>query len=213
MSRERRKTITCPKCGKESNYIIWDSLNGDLNPDAKRRLIEGTLFDYNCPHCGHQGNVDYEILYHDMTHHVMVYYVHEDSVEKTLGMFSNVEEKMGISMTGYRKRIVTNQNALREKAIIFENELDDRIIELIKLFYLANAQKQFPDANITEAFFWMDHGKYNLQLIGDQLLGAEISADLYKSLKNEYAEKFNAAVDNQCMIDIDWAYDLLEEEG
>ena len=37
---------------------------------------------------------------------------------------------------GYRKRIVTNQNALREKAIIFENELDDRVVELIKLLYL-----------------------------------------------------------------------------
>ena len=56
---------------------------------------------------------------------------------------------------GYRKRIVTNQNALREKAIIFENELDDRVVELIKLLYLLNSvytrsgQNGTPNSNAT----------------------------------------------------------------
>lgn len=54
---------------------------------------------------------------------------------------------------GYRKRIVTNQNALREKAIIFENELDDRVVELIKLLYLLDVQDKFPEVNIVEGYF------------------------------------------------------------
>lgn len=164
MSKERKEIVTCPKCNKESDYIIWESLNGDLDPEAKKELMDGTLFQFNCPHCGHQCNVDYGMLYHDMAHQVMVYYVSEDSVEKTQKMFSDIDGKIGIPMPGYRKRIVTNQNALREKAIIFENELDDRVIELIKIFYLANAQERFPDANVEAAFFLIHDGNTSYSL-------------------------------------------------
>ena len=211
MSIERKEIVTCPKCSKESDYIIWESLNGDLNPEAKQELMDGTLFQFNCPHCGHQCNVDYGMLYHDMAHQAMVYYVSENSVEKTKKMFSDTDEKIGIPMPEYRKRIVTNQNALREKAIIFENELDDRVIELIKLFYLANAQERFPDANVVAAFFLIHDRKYIIQFIGDQSLSAEITAEFYKSIENEYADELAAAGDEQCIINAGWANKFLEE--
>ncbi|MBN3018528.1 hypothetical protein JXX18_22545, partial [Ruthenibacterium lactatiformans] len=69
-------------------------------------------------------------------HQTMIYYVSENSVEEIQKMFSDKDGESGFLIPGYRKRIVTNQNALREKAIIFENELDDRVVELIKLLYL-----------------------------------------------------------------------------
>ena len=68
----------------------------------------------------------------------------------------------------YRKRRVTNQNALREKAIIFENELDDRVVELIKLLYLFDVQDIFPEVNIVEAYFLVLEGKYIIQFMGEK---------------------------------------------
>ena len=35
MSLRRKKTVACPKCNKESDYLFWESLNGDLDPEAK----------------------------------------------------------------------------------------------------------------------------------------------------------------------------------
>ena len=44
MSKERIQKITCPECGQEIEMVIWDSLNGDLDPEAKAQLLNGTLF-------------------------------------------------------------------------------------------------------------------------------------------------------------------------
>ena len=65
MSLRRKKTVACPKCNKESDYLFWESLNGDLDPEAKTQLIDGTFFQFKCPHCGHECKVDYGMLYHD----------------------------------------------------------------------------------------------------------------------------------------------------
>ncbi|MFQ7727123.1 MAG: CpXC domain-containing protein, partial [Ruthenibacterium lactatiformans] len=59
MSLRRKKTVACPKCNKESDYLFWESLNGDLDPEAKTQLIDGTFFQFKCPHCGHECKVDY----------------------------------------------------------------------------------------------------------------------------------------------------------
>ena len=37
MSIERTEIITCPKCGKNSSFTIWDSLNTMLDPEGKEK--------------------------------------------------------------------------------------------------------------------------------------------------------------------------------
>lgn len=75
MSMERKETITCPECGHTQDFIIWQTLNGDLDSEAKQQLLDGTLFRFECDKCGHKSNVNYGILYHDMRHQAMIYYV------------------------------------------------------------------------------------------------------------------------------------------
>ena len=137
-------------------------------------------------------------------------YVDEDSVEQAIESMYGAEGKMGIEMPGYRKRVVTDQNALREKAIIFENELDDRVIEIIKLIYLANASKQFPENNIKEVYFLVADGKYILEFIGDRPLSAEVSTSMYDSIKTDFAERLEAAGNREPIINISWASEFLK---
>jgi len=212
MSMERKETITCPECGHTQDFIIWQTLNGDLDPEAKQQLLDGTLFRFECNKCGHKSNVDYGILYHDMMHQAMIYYVDENSVEQAIESMYGAEDKMGIEMPGYRKRVVTDQNALREKAIIFEHELDDRVIEIIKLFYLANASKQFPEAKIKEVYFLVTDGKYILEFIGDRPLSAEVSTSMYDSIKTDFAERLESAGNKEPVINISWASAFLKSE-
>lgn len=212
MSMERKETITCPECGHTQDFIIWQTLNGDLDPEAKQQLLDGTLFRFECDKCGHKSNVDYGILYHDMMHQAMIYYVDENSVEQAIESMYGAEDKMGIEMPGYRKRVVTDQNALREKAIIFEHELDDRVIEIIKLFYLANASKQFPEAKIKEVYFLVTDGKYILEFIGDRPLSAEVSTSMYDSIKTDFAERLESAGNKEPVINISWASAFLKSE-
>ena len=212
MSKERRETVTCPECGNVQNFIVWQSLNGDLNPEAKQQLLDGTLFRFVCSKCGYTSHVDYNMLYHDMTHKAMIYYVKEEFVEQTIDAMTDAENKMGVAMSGYRKRIVTDQNTLREKAIIFEHGLDDRVIEIIKFIYLANANENFPEAKIKTIYFLMVDDKYTLALIGDSQLSAEISNNMYDEVKAEFVERLETADDNGFIaVDVRWAMDFLKE--
>lgn len=212
MSMERKESVTCPECGQEQDFIVWHSLNGDLDPEAKQRLLDETLFHFECSNCGHKNNVNYGMLYHDMSNRAMVYFVDEDSIGETLATINNTENKIGIPMPGYRKRIVTDQNALCEKAIIFDQKLDDRVIEIIKLIYYSNASKQVPDANIDAVYFLVADGKYILQFIGDKSLSAEVPVEMYEKIKSDFAEQLENAGDKDTLVNLRWASEFLKRE-
>ena len=99
---------------------------------------------------------------------------------------------------------------MREKAILFEHGLDDRVVEIIKLFYYANACEQFPEANITAVYFGVADGKYILEFIGDSPLRAEIPVEMYEELKRDFAEQLEAAGDKEVLINPDWASEFLK---
>jgi len=72
MSSFTNQKIECPQCGTEGNFTVWQSVNVDLNPDLKSKVLDGSLFEWTCPQCGKTFNVPYTFLYHDMTHNFMV---------------------------------------------------------------------------------------------------------------------------------------------
>lgn len=210
MSRKSTETLNCPKCGHANDFIIWHSLNGDLNPEAKQQLFEDSLFHFDCRNCGEKITVDYGMLYHDMTHRVMIYYVDENSVAQAQQTMSDGAKMMGMEEHGYRYRIVTNRNSLREKARIFDHNLDDRMVEIIKLVYYAKACDQFPDETITDVYFWVDDGKYILEFICDKPLIAEIADSEYNSIKEDFIERLEGADDKETIIDMQWALNFMK---
>jgi len=72
MSSFRNRKITCPACNKEGSYTVWDSVNVDLHPELKSKVMDGSLFTWVCPNCKKSFNAPYSFLYHDMTHDFMV---------------------------------------------------------------------------------------------------------------------------------------------
>ena len=39
MSKISEETIKCPKCGKESKFVMWSSINTVLNPEIKKKVL------------------------------------------------------------------------------------------------------------------------------------------------------------------------------
>ena len=72
MSSFRNIKITCPDCNTEGTYTVWDSVNVDLDPELKSKVMDGSLFTWVCPNCKKSFNAPYSFLYHDMTHNFMV---------------------------------------------------------------------------------------------------------------------------------------------
>lgn len=51
MSRHSMEKITCPKCGCESDFMIWSSINTVLDPEMFAKVRTGEAFAFTCPEC------------------------------------------------------------------------------------------------------------------------------------------------------------------
>ncbi|GAB1420809.1 CpXC domain-containing protein [Anaerolineales bacterium] len=68
-------TIQCPSCGQPFQMNIRTVIDTNDDPEAKIRLIEGTLNAQTCPNCGHLARANTPILYHDASHELLLAYV------------------------------------------------------------------------------------------------------------------------------------------
>ncbi len=127
MSKQAEKKIKCERCGLEQTFIIWESLNVTLDPGQKRELLEGKFTYFICKNCQWSSRIVYPLLYHDMGKRFMIWLWtgSNDPTNEQLLDFRLV--------SSYQYRLVTSIEELIEKILIFDQGLDDRIIEMYKL--------------------------------------------------------------------------------
>ncbi|MBO4522897.1 MAG: CpXC domain-containing protein, partial [Methanomicrobium sp.] len=69
---EHSEKITCPDCGAESDFVIWQSINTMIDPETKAKVLSGEIFRFKCPKCGSETNIMYDCLYHQMEDKLMI---------------------------------------------------------------------------------------------------------------------------------------------
>lgn len=217
MSRMKVEMITCPECSKESEFVVWDSINTMLDPDMKEKVITKEAFKFRCPQCGHEAIVDYGLLYHQMEDKMMIYYVQNDEAyEKAYGLFSgkDMPEMMaGMMEDKYLYRIVTSLNSLREKIFIFDAGLDDREIEIAKLFYIGMAKDQ--GIEIEHIFFDVNSdGEYSFAVFDNKKYvgNMELKKDLLNQIRNNYLVDNPPIREDRFDIDFDWAMEMINSK-
>lgn len=215
MSRHSVEKITCPKCGKESDFMVWSSINTVLDPEMYEKVRNGEAFAFHCPECGHAAGVDYGCLYHQMDDEMMIYYVpNPDGVEEAYNMFrgdSKVSELMGKMQENYLYRIVQSKNELKEKLYIFDAGLDDRAIEIIKVFYAQKMQEDNPEVSVDEIRF--DAGENDEIVLvfiagGKPIASCEIGREFYDIIMKEYIAGMPDIRKDEIIINWDWALNV-----
>ena len=133
MSDAIQQNIRCPHCQREAPFTIWRSLNVTLNPEEKQSLITGELFRFTCPGCTAVTQVVYPMLYHDMQRKLMIWMIPDDddgAPGEPEGPVINVQSG---ATAGYTARVVSSVNELLEKIMIFDAQLDDLALEMVKI--------------------------------------------------------------------------------
>lgn len=194
MSIRNTIAVKCPTCGQSSIVPIWTSINAQFDVDRKARLLEGTLFQHLCPRCGQNIKLDYECRYHDMNHRVVVHYVRtEKSARRVFEAAHDFQLNPDGAVSGrpsgsgprYRERVVKTQNALREKAIIFDQGLDDRIVEVMKAIVIQQRFEQVYDLEDSEVLFAVDqNGDQRLEFYTENPFAIYVDKDLYPELES-----------------------------
>ena len=186
MSIFREEHLECQFCHKDVPFILYNSINVGIYPELKEKVLNWSLFQYQCPHCQQSDLVCYPVLYHDPENEIMiqVLWKEEDFGQPMEKDLQSLIEVMG--QKNYRRREVFGYRELMEKIHIFDTGLSDFAIALLKTIY----QMQNPEIQI---FFYRktEDGLAFGQIKGDvSLPDCVIFPDNLYKMALQYAEQW-----------------------
>lgn len=141
MSLNTKQSIRCPKCGQLSDITVWNSITVKDSADLKADLLSGRVNIFHCPSCSHTALMPAPMLYHDEERRLMISFspCEEEILKQQL--YDNIctasrESGELEKLEGYNLRFIADYNELLEKILIFDNDMNDKAIEVIKLMIL-----------------------------------------------------------------------------
>lgn len=208
MSECTTQQITCPKCGHLQAAVIWSSINTLTDPDLRNDVLDGKIFVHKCINCGEEFTLRYNMLYHDMKNGAMVYLVSQNEVEDTKAdieftkrnLVDRFAEIIGNSNYSPKFRIVTSPNRLREKAIIFDAGLDDRVVEIAKILCWFEIHKQDNTVKDGDLYFYIADNEYKIQIVSSPIT-CDMPRELYDTVLNVSQKFLQSIGDHEYVVD------------
>lgn len=212
MSIKKSGKITCPKCSAKFEVSIWDSVNVAVDKGAKEDILSQKLFNHCCPECGEITHLLTDCMYHDMDKKILIYLLpnYDENEEKLMSrleeLSNNFTSKFGAD---YVLRVVKTANDLREKIKIFDENLQDTIVEMSKVFYVSDIEEKKPEFILSNIYFDKDENyDENIFVCLDMegnALSCEFNMGLYESLKKRYGIEVSMKRSNSFeVIDKNW---------
>lgn len=155
MSLSQQVDITCVSCGRKLTITTWLSIHAQQHPALKTQLLQHSLHRKACESCGAVNTVAIPILYHDPKHPSMIWFnPNQHAPDEHI---QNIMDNLPVEiMQRYMFRIVSDMNSLIEKIRCFDDALDDRVMELVKLLLLQQWLKQHPDSSTEIRIYYTD---------------------------------------------------------
>ncbi len=188
MSKFHKETLKCPTCQESIEAVFWDSITINENAEVqfKEDVKTGKLFKAVCPHCKMMYHLNYPLLYTDQINHFMIYYIPNESKNAQL-TFPDT------SNTAYTYRIAGTYFEFIEKILIFENHLNDIVIELIKAVMLQKEKNLQKSQGVY--FAALSDKKLSFQILGHEHAFISYPRNAYEELAKGL--KFKAVSDFQ----------------
>ena len=189
MSISNEALAPCSKCGQQTKVTVYRSINISDNPELKDKVKDGSLFLWECPHCGQVNLAKYETLYHDPQNKVMFWLIPSGEISETQMQAITMHTK---AMGGYTLRRVNDMGTLMEKVLVSEAGLDDIVLEMCKYVpKLEMVQKSVPaeqkDEFLASTFhFYRSEGEGDgriltfMYALDGQMLGVNIGWNVYQ---------------------------------
>ncbi len=166
MEKFREVEVECPECKQKHKVKMYERINVTEEPHLKRSILKNEFFVFRCPDCGITMPMTYPCLIQDTERGYMVWYVpgfEKTQMEKIFAFNDNGMQSDEYKDFNhyYRTRIVNNVNSLIEKMLIFDEDLDDRTIEVLKVMAAMQLQhKHKVDAVQIILFERLNNGNY-----------------------------------------------------
>lgn len=203
MTKWETTTVNCPACCEDGEFKICTAIDADKNPELKEKIFSRELFGFCCPECGEKITVAYNCTIYDMTNGYIVSLITDGSAD---------EEKARLEVDGCALRITHSINEFVEKIALFEDKIDDKVIELYKIMLEGQYEDEKPGAEILGIFYG---GKEDGSLLFYIITGdrencrATLSLDTYHAIEEKFAAHAEEYA-HDCEINSDWAVSVLQ---
>ncbi len=126
-------SFKCTSCGNSTEVETFGRINVADDPALKERVKDGSLFLWECPHCGARNLALYPSLYHDPDQKLMVWLLPAGAMagDQVAAVEAALSSQLG-ELEGYTLRRVPDIGSLIEKVNIADCGLDDMVIEMCK---------------------------------------------------------------------------------
>src|SRR5579883_2543275 len=157
MSTSRTRSITC-RCGGGFDAEVFESVNVVGRPDLRDQILGGHFHRFTCASCGEPVFVESRVAYFDLSRRhwftvfpridlrhrdEMVAFARSAFQDTLVERAPEMVRKWGTEMT---QRAIFGLASLREKLIVLEAGLDDRLAEHLKLQLFTTGELVFhPD--------------------------------------------------------------------
>jgi hypothetical protein len=180
---------------------------------VKDKVLSGELFTFHCPHCGFTRRVTYDTIYQEIGKGIYVHLVtSEESYMQAINLYADRDNNSGTVLANEIVRIVLSQNQLAEKIRIFDENMDDRVVEMIKCYYLSELYQQFPKFEAEEVLFYKtEEGVYEIAFLSKDGNHRTISfsRETYDEIYNEIGVKL-PPIYQEIEADMEIAMEYLE---
>lgn len=148
----------CSSCGERHEVETFERINVGENPELKEKVKDGSLFIWECPHCGTANLVRNQTLYHDPDAKLMIWVmpagILPESLEESLAL--QLDSVFG-RLESYTLRRVDEIGSLIEKVNIFDAGLEDTVVEMCKHVTKMELAEKGDSKDVSEAPFKFYH--------------------------------------------------------
>ena len=204
MTQQKIITVNCPACLEDSNFKIFSHIDGNQNRELKEKIFSREIFKFACPKCGEEILVAYDCTYTD------------DSGKFVVALISGADEvSSNLTVDGYKFRIVRSINEFVEKIAAFEDEIDDKVIELYKIMIEEQFEDERPDAKILGIYYGGKDFSQNSLLFFVITENAEncrayLSMDTYETIAKQFSSASQKYADASEINKL-WAIGVLQD--
>lgn len=198
----REESISCPKCGKMHILPKYSMINVTEKPEYKEKLLKNQLFLFECEECGLKAPLTYDCIYIDRKKKLVI----AMSLEEPAEWKSMIEELS--KQNGYQKRIVDNINDMKEKILIADNLMDDRIVEMSKVMLLKQLENEMKDDVLQNVLFdYSGNEKFFVVFFEKKGVGrVPFTIDFYRGVEQNYQSKLKSHTTSDFLkVDMEWA--------
>jgi hypothetical protein len=212
MSKDVKSDIKleCPACKKQMSMQVRTNVNGAKHAQDVKRILDGTFFLHKCESCGHMSVVAFPVVYQKTNSKKKIFFLPADT--KTNADVEKVPDG---------SRITHDVLDFVEKVCIAEHDMDDKIIEIVKIVAYNQVVQlgKVPNGEVSDISCWINDNKaISLSMFVDNkryLL--DVPYKMYIDIDKKFSKQLQQYSEPK-IVDLNWAMmilnaDVIEEDA